>query len=136
MNRDPETYAIIGAAMEVHRTLGCGFLEAVYQEALAVEFRARQVAFKREVPLNISYRGEMLKCTYKADFICYDSILVELKSIANLGDSEKAQVINYLNAGKLSRALLINFGAPILQYERLVLTHAKAPAPLPEGFLL
>ena len=136
MNRDPETYAIIGAAMEVHRALGHGILEAVYQEALAVEFAARQIPFRREEPLAITYKGEVLKCAYKADFVCYDSVVVELKAIERLGDPEQAQVINYLNATKLPKALLLNFGSPSLQYERLVLSRRETPTPLPENFRL
>jgi GxxExxY protein len=123
MNTDPQTYAIIGAAMEVHRELGHGFLEAVYQEALAVELSARQIKFLREVPLTVRYKGQSLACAYKADFVCFGEILVELKAIERLGSPEKSQVINYLNATKLTRALLINFGSPSLEYQRLVLNH-------------
>jgi GxxExxY protein len=123
MNADPQTYAIIGAAMEVHRELGHGFLEAVYQEALAVELTARKIPFQREAPLLVKYKGQPLACAYKADFICYGEILVELKAIERLGDPEKSQVINYLNATKFTRALLFNFGSPSLEYQRLVLNH-------------
>jgi len=136
MTRDPQTFAIIGAAMEVHRELGHGFLEAVYQEALAVELATRQIPFAREVPLQVKYKDRTLACAYKADFICYDSILVELKAIERLGDSEKAQVINYLNAIKLTRALLFNFGSPSLQYERLVLNHPDSNQPGSPNFRL
>jgi len=123
MNSDPQTYAIIGAAMEVHRELGHGFLEAVYQEALAVELTVCQIPFQREAPLEVKYKSQPLTCAYKADFICFGEILVELKAIERLGNPEKAQVINYLNATKFSRALLINFGAPSLEYQRMVLNH-------------
>jgi GxxExxY protein len=123
MNQDPQTYAIIGAAMEVHRELGHGFLEAVYQEALAVEFAARNIAFRREAPLQVKYKNQPLACAYKADFICFEEILVELKAIEQLGNPEKAQVINYLNATKFTRALLFNFGSPSMEYQRLVLNH-------------
>jgi GxxExxY protein len=119
--KDPQTYAIIGAAMEVHRQLGHGFLEAVYQEALTVEFQLRNIPFGREIPMEIHYKDRVLPCTYKADFVCYDSVIVEIKAIEKLGSVEQSQVINYLNATKMKRALLINFGAPGLQYERLVL---------------
>jgi GxxExxY protein len=122
-NNDPQTYAIIGAAMEVHRVLGHGFLEAVYQEALALEFMARQIPFNREVPIRISYKKQILACGYKADFICFGEILVELKAIEKLGDVEKSQVLNYLNGTGYKRALLINFGAPSLEYQRLVLNY-------------
>jgi GxxExxY protein len=128
MNSDPQTYSIIGAAMEVHRELGHGFLEAVYQEALAVELASRKISFQREVPLQVKYKNQPLIRGYKADFICLGEILVELKAIEHLGDSEKAQVINYLNATKFTRALLINFGSPSLEYQRIVLNHPEHEA--------
>ena len=120
--RDPQTYGIIGAALEVHHVLGCGFLEAVYQEALAKEFILRGIPFKREAELPIDYKGEQLNAKYKADFICYDDIIVELKALDDISGKEKAQVINYLKASKFLRSLLINFGTMRLQYERLVFT--------------
>ncbi len=125
--RDPQTYAIIGAAMEVHRILGCGFLEPVYQEALAKEFLLRGIPFRREVELPVTYKGELLAVKYKPDFICYDKVIVELKALSELGGKEKAQVINYLKATGLERALLLNFGAVRLEYERLILT-ARDPS--------
>jgi len=123
MNSDAQTFAIIGAAMEIHRELGHGFLEAVYQEAFAMELASRQIPFQREVPLQVRYKNQTLACGYKADFICFGEILVELKAIERLGDVEKAQVINYLNATKFSRALLLNFGSPKLEYQRIVLNY-------------
>ena len=123
MNTDAQTYAIIGAAMEAHRELGHGFLEAVYQEALAVELAARGIPFQREVPLRVKYKNQLLACTYKADFICFGEILVELKAIEMLGDADKSQVINYLNAVKFTRALLFNFGSPSLEHQRIVLNY-------------
>src|SRR5262245_58730029 len=106
--RDPQTYAIIGAAMEVHRRLGHGFLEAVYQEANAVEYSAQNIPFEREVLLVVNYRGAALDCRYKADFICFGEILVELKALDRLSGREEAQVINYLKATGSSGAILIN----------------------------
>ena len=120
-----EVYAIIGAAMEVHQQLGHGFLEAVYQEANAVEYTARSIPFEREVLLVVKYKGIALNCHYKADFICYGEVLVELKALDRLTTREEAQVINYLKATGLSRALLLNFGASSLEYKRLVFTHQQ-----------
>ena len=118
--RDPETFAIIGAAMEVHRELGHGFLEAVYQEALAIELTARKIPFQREVPLAVSYKSQKLICGYRADFICYENVLVELKAISQLTGADEAQVINEMKATGIQRALLFNFGAPSLEYKRRV----------------
>ena len=120
--RDPQTYEIIGAAMEVHNLLGCGFHEPVYQEALAREFALRGIPFRREVELAIKYKGEPLAVTYKPDFICYDSVLVELKALDNVSGKEQAQVINYLKATAIERALLFNFGTIHLEYHRLILS--------------
>jgi GxxExxY protein len=111
MNNDSQTYAIIGAAIEVHTQLGHGFAEPVYQEALALEFATRQIPFVREVPLKIRYKGQLLICSYKTDFICFGEVLVELKALGRISGTEEAQVINYLKASELSRALLLNFGA-------------------------
>jgi GxxExxY protein len=91
---DPRTFAMIGAAMEVHRQLGCGFLEALYQEALALEFETLEVPFQPDVELPISYTGRQLNTSYRADFACFDSTIVELKALAKLSGSEEAQVIN------------------------------------------
>ena len=120
---DPETYSIIGAAMTVHSELGSGFLENVYQAALERELTARKIPFEREQDLPIHYRGSPLNTNYRADFICYGSIIVELKALHTLTGQETAQVLNYLKATKLTRALLINFGTPSLQHRRITLTH-------------
>jgi GxxExxY protein len=119
---DPRTFAIIGAAMEVHKQLGCGFLEAVYQEALSLEFGKRNIAFKGQVCLPISYKGHLLTTTYCADFICFDSVVVELKALAHMSGTEEAQVINYLKATNYEVALLLNFGTRSLQHRRFILS--------------
>jgi GxxExxY protein len=120
--RDPETYAIIGAAMEVHSTLGHGFLEAVYQEALALEFSARNIPFRRELGLDIRYKDQKLPVVYRADSLCFDPVIVELKAIAALGNSESAQLLNYLKATGFGHALLLNFGTPALQQRHVIFT--------------
>jgi GxxExxY protein len=94
--RDWRTEAIIGAAMEVHRVLGYGFLETVYQQALAKEFNLRQIPFHQEVDLPLEYKGEKLEAFYRVDFICYATILVELKAVSQYSGTEEGQVINYL----------------------------------------
>jgi GxxExxY protein len=117
-----ETYSIIGAAMETHKFLGCGFLEPVYQEALAIEFALQNIPFAREVILPIYYKGRLLQKTYIADFICYDKIIVELKALSGLTGEHQAQVLNYLKATKYKLGLLINFGKKSLDYKRLIST--------------
>ena len=118
--RDPQTYAIIGAAMDVHRELGCGFLEPVYFEPFEIELAARQVPFQRDVVLPITYKGRRLKKTYRVDYVCFGEVIVELKALASIGPLEEAQLINYLRAKKAERGLLINFGAGSLQVKRFV----------------
>jgi GxxExxY protein len=127
--RDGQTYSIVGAAMAVHGELGHGFLEAVYCEALSVELAERNISFEREVPLPIRYKGTLLATAYRADFVCFSSVLVELKAIRQISGADEAQVINYLKATNLNRAILLNFGAPSLQYKRFVLNlHKSAPS--------
>ncbi len=118
--KDPQTHAIIGAAMEVHRQLGHGFLEAVYQEALAMEFADRDIAFQREANLKIRYKGRALRCEYVADFLCFEAVVVELKAVSALVSGHRAQIINELKATGYRVGLLMNFGAPSLEYLRFV----------------
>lgn len=115
-----ECYKIIGAAMMVHKELGAGFLEDVYQEALELEFQERGIPYEREVTLHIAYKGKHLKKFYKADFICYGKIIVELKALSELTGEHEAQTINYLKATGHKVGLLINFGEHSLKYKRLV----------------
>ena len=117
---DQQTYAIIGAAMEVHGILGRGFLESVYQAALAIEFAMRGVPFRREAPLTVIYKQQSLAVGYRADFLCFDTIIVELKAITALSKIDEAQVTNYLKASGQNRAILLNFGRTRLEYKRLV----------------
>jgi GxxExxY protein len=107
--------------MEVHRQLGPGFLEAAYREALKLEFSHLCIPFRAEVHLQILYKGTPLRTHYRADFIGYDSVLLEVKAMRNLTAVELAQVLNYLKASELHRALLLNFGARALEYRRFAL---------------
>ena len=117
-----EVYAIMGAAMEVHRELGSGFLESVYQEALEVELARREIPFESHKSLKIVYKGQTLKKEFIADLICFGKIAVELKAQDSLSGKEEAQVLNYLKATGLKLGLVINFGShPKLEWKRLVL---------------
>jgi len=119
--RDPRTYAVLGACLEVHRELGCGFWEAVFQEALACEFELRGIPFQKEVELPVMYKGKRLHQAYRVDFVCHGEVIVELKALAGLSSIEEAQVLNYLKASGLKTALLVNFGALSLEHRRFVL---------------
>jgi len=114
-----KSYEVIGACMNVHNELGAGFLESVYQEALAFELKLLDIPFKNEVPLKIKYKGVILEKYYIADFICYDDVIVELKALNRLEGCHKSQVINYLQATGFDYGLLINFGAKSLQHEKI-----------------
>jgi GxxExxY protein len=116
---DARTYAIVGAAMEVHSTLGCGFLEKVYHLAMENEFRRRGIPFESEVLLPISYKGDVLPCTYRVDLLCYGEVIVELKALQAVGGVELAQVLNYLKAGTCDVGLLLNFGVRRLEARRV-----------------
>ena len=120
---DSQTYAIIGAAMEVHSTLGNGFLEAVYQQALALEFTQRNIPFVREAEIQVHYKNQKLPIGYRADFVCFNSVIIELKAIGTLGNNESAQLLNYLKATGFERGLLLNFGTPQLQHKRMIFSH-------------
>lgn len=116
-----ECYQVIGCAMTVHNELGCGFLEAVYQEALGLELTERRIPFEKEKRLDVIYKGRLLNKKYIADFICYEQLIVELKAMDELLPEHTAQVLNYLKATGLRVGLLINFGTTKLQYKRVIL---------------
>lgn len=131
--RDERTYKIIGAAMEVHKDLpaialaqarraglGCGFLEGVYQEALAREFKIQGIPYEPQLVVEIKYKGEPLEKKYQPDYICYEEVVVEIKAMSGLTGLEEAQLINYLKAPGLKVGLLINFGSRSLEHKRLV----------------
>lgn len=122
MEKDPQSHAIIGAAMEVHRELGFGFLELVYQTALALEFQERGLPFKAEVALPVRYKGKLLTCGYRADFVCFENFLVETKAISKLTSADDAQLLNELKATGYERGLLLNFGSRSLEFKRVVRT--------------
>ena len=117
---ESETYKIIGAMMEVHKTLGCGFLEAVYQEALAIEFDLRNIPYVREKKLILFYKNVKLEKFYVPDFLCYEKIVVDLKALSSLTTTHDSIMINYLNATRFKVGLLGNFGEKSLKYKRLV----------------
>lgn len=119
--KDQQTYAVIGAAMAVHGELGSGFLEAVYQDAFEWELKAKEIPYEREKELPVFYKGQRLNSFYKADFVCYGTLIVELKALKALSGLEEAQAINYMKVSGLNKALLLNFGSLRLQYKRLVL---------------
>ena len=116
-----ECYAIVGAAMEVYREMGSGFLEAVYQEALELELEARGIPFSAQPALAISYKGQPLKKEYVPDLVCFEKVLLELKALDRLSGTEEAQILNYLKASGFRLGLLINFGSPrTLEWKRFI----------------
>lgn len=115
-----EYYDVKGACIEVHKRLGCGFLEKVYQDALEIEMKLRGIPYEREKHIVIEYKGHTIDHDYIADFICYGSLIVELKAVRELHDVHKAQVMNYLRATQLPVGMLVNFGEKSLNDQRLV----------------
>jgi GxxExxY protein len=116
-----ESYAIMGACFEVYKEKGCGFLEGVYQECLALEFDLRQIPVIAQYPLALTYKGKALQQKYVPDFICFDKIILEIKAVAQLDEIHRAQVHNYLKSTGYRLGLLVNFGHhPLLQHERIV----------------
>lgn len=106
--------------MAVHRELGCGFLEPVYQQALSIEFQNRDIPSVRELELPIFYKGVRLATGYRVDFLCYDDVVVEIKALSRITNIEQAQLLNYLKAGQFNTGLLINFGATSLEWKRVI----------------
>lgn len=115
-----ESFKIIGAGMKVHRSLGAGFLEAVYEEALEKEFLIQNIPFKRQLKLELYYENEKLKKQYRADFVCYEAIILEIKSVSHIPNTFYAQLKNYLKCTKMELGMLINFGMPSLFYKRII----------------
>lgn len=115
-----ESFAIIGACMKVHRSLGAGFLEAVYEEALEIEFQIQKIPFKKQVKLDLFYDNQKLKKQYRADFVCYEVIILELKAVSQIPVAFYAQLRNYLKCSNMELGMLINFGTPSLSYKRLI----------------
>ena len=121
-----EAYRIVGAAMTVSNTLGCGFLEAVYQEAMEIELGESRVPFDAQKRIQIQYKNRILQKEYVADFLCYECIIVEIKAIKKITVIEEAQLLNYLNATKLPLGLIVNFGVPKLEWKRYANTTRTA----------
>lgn len=116
-----ESYNIIGACFEVYNEMGCGFLEAVYQECLEQEFHLRHIGFQPQVELELRYKGHLLRQKYVPDFVCFGKIVLEIKAVQKLAAEHQAQVHNYLKATGKKLGLLVNFGCyPKLQYQRIV----------------
>lgn len=106
--------------MEVHKELGCGFLEPVYQEALETEFKNQGIPYKSQSVIDIYYKQKLLEKKYQPDFICFNEVIIEIKALDQLSGTEESQIINYLKASKLKVGLLINFGSKSLEYKRFV----------------
>ena len=121
-----EAYEIIGAAMEVHNTLGQGFLESVYQEALEIEMRKRNIPFTSQSKIQILYKDVPMEHYFEADFVCYDKIIVELKSVSTILPEHEAQIINYLRATGFKLGILLNFNEESLFFKRYPNIMAKA----------
>ena len=115
-----ESFKIIGAAMEVHRIIGCGFSEVIYQEALEEELSIRGIPFSREKVFSVTYKGKTLSKFFRPDFICYDKVIVELKTVSDFTEEHVTQVLNYLKATGLKLGILINFGKESLEYKRIL----------------
>jgi len=119
--QEKETYRILGACFEVYKEEGCGFVEGVYQECLEIEFGLQDIPFRAQQELALTYKGRPLRQSFRPDFVCFDSVIVELKAVSELNDEHRAQVHNYLKATGYKVGLLVNFGHyPLLEKERIV----------------
>jgi GxxExxY protein len=118
--QDPRTFAIIGAAYEVHRVLGTGFLEIFYKDALEIEFREREIPFVRERPCGVEYKGRPLSRDDVVDFVCFEQIVLEIKARSVIGPADHAQVLNYLASTRKRCGLLLNFGTAKLEQRRFI----------------
>ena len=118
---DPETFQIIGAAMEVHRRLQRGLFEGFYCDALAIEFSLRGIPFEAQRAIQLEYKGRALKRPHHLDFVCFTNVVVEVKAVSALTPKDEAQLLNYLAMTKMKRGLLMNFGAKSLEHKRMVL---------------
>ena len=117
-----ESFKIMGACFDVYKTMGCGFLEAVYQECLEEELKLKNIPFTSQKEIILNYKGKILTQKYRPDFICFGKIIVGIKAISNIVDEHKARILNYLNATKYKLGILVNFGhSPKLEYKRMVL---------------
>jgi GxxExxY protein len=126
---DSRTFAILGAAITVHHTLGAGFLESIYRDALAVEFELRRIPFASEIACGVHYKGRLLRGHYRLDFVCFSEVVVEVKARSATGPADAAQVLNYLASTGHQVGLLLNFGGPRLDYRRFILTKPQALTP-------
>ena len=116
-----ETYSILGACFEVYKEKGCGFVEPVYQEFLAIDLELQRIPFQAQVQLKLFYKGKSLEQIYKPDFVCFDKIIVEIKAVTQLTDEHRAQIHNYLKATGFRVGSLVNFGHyPKVEYERII----------------
>ena len=116
-----EVYAVVGAAIDVHRELGPGFLESIYQEAMEIELKAKDIPFVAQQPIAVQYKGVTLKKQFFADLVCFEQIIVEIKALAHLSGTEQAQLLNYLKGTGFPIGILINFGSHgKLEWKRLV----------------
>ena len=124
-----ESYKIVGICMRVHSNLGAGFLEAVYEEALEKELNKEKIPFQKQVKLELYYDNQKMNKTYRADFICYDKIILEIKAVSNMPTAFYAQLRNYLRCTEMKLGILINFGQPSLQYKRILNSKSSPNSP-------